>query len=163
MWLLLTVSLHWRKPIYFSFSSSNQMQMISWKDLGICAQFLFPMLRICLAWIHTLMVCVYSYVHPYCVWKMPSPRSFIPSLALIYSTSDSSFKKITEPCGQKVINTFYLGLSALNSLTFCTFLLLVSMLIIISYKKKFLWWRLSNAVIYRYRSICHEELYWYVH
>lgn len=72
---------------------------------------------------------------------------FLPPPSLLY-------RSIPDPGGGGLMETSYLGLSSLKSLTLCTLSQLwISVLITISRKKNLLWWGLSDILICGYSNM----------
>lgn len=95
------VTLHWENS--FPFASRYQLQIASWLGLGLHVYFAPSLLRSCLAWTYTEVVCATSlcefiFHQPHCVWKTVSVKSCM-ALALtvfqppLHRTSKGGFNK----------------------------------------------------------------------
>lgn len=95
---------------------------------------------------------VSSYVYPqWCFWKTLFPRSHPPLLAFTIFLSPLLYRSLILK-GKGLIKKSHLGLCRPRSLTVHG-PVRVSLLIIIYWKKQFLWWEFSGALIYVYSNI----------
>lgn len=106
---------------------------------------------------HAAQVSMNLYVHHcYCTWMdTVLLKSSICSGS--YSLSTSSSVHFLQYCREGLIKTAYLGLGVLKSLTLCM-LSVVGLCIrfFINCKRNFLWWWLTEELIYGYRGMSLE-------